>query len=285
MSFAMPDMTSMPLSDEEFRAISSLVYEKLGIQLTDQKRALVMGRLQSHVRKLGLHSYGEYIRFVASDPTGAALDELANRISTNHTFFFREAAHFKVLADEVLPEVTARLKAAGDRDLRIWCAASSSGEEPYTLAMLVLEHLGLERPQWQAGILATDISAKVLAIAQTGVYPEERLTELPVALRNKYLRKVGAGQWGVTQQLKAEVLYRRMNLMRESFPFKKRFQVVFCRNVMIYFDQPTREALVRRIGQVTEPGGHLFIGHSESIGRDNGVFRYVAPAHYVREGA
>jgi len=284
VNHALADIGSLTLSDEEFRAIAALVYERLGIQLTEQKRALIMGRLQSHVRKLGLNTYSEYCRFVASDPTGASLDELANRISTNHTFFFRESAHFKVLAETVLPALTAQLRKVGERDLRVWCAACSSGEEAYTLAMLLLEHLGTERAQWQAGVLATDISAKVLNLATQGVYSDERLTELPPALRHRYFHKVGDGMSAVTPQLKAEVVFRRLNLMREAFPFRKRFHVVFCRNVMIYFDQQTRDALVRRIAQVTEPGGHFFIGHSESLGRDNGVFRYVAPAHYVREG-
>jgi chemotaxis protein methyltransferase CheR len=271
------------LSPRELKRLSELVHARLGITLTEQKRALILGRLQKVVRDLGLGSFDAYCDYVVADKSGKAMDALANRISTNHTFFWREPVHFEYLAQQVLPQLTERLRKQGTRDLRLWCAASSSGEEPYTLAMILLQHLGKDRPKWKAGLLATDISAKVLDQARAGVYCEERVRALPEVLKTRYLRRAGPDEYQVTDALKAEVTFRRLNLMVERFPFRQPFHVVFLRNVMIYFDRPTREGLIARMAEVMEPGGHLFIGNSESLGPSPAGFRFVRPAVYRRE--
>jgi chemotaxis protein methyltransferase CheR len=208
------------------------------------------------------------------------LGELINRISTNHTFFFREKSHFDFFSRVTLPQAVERLKKRNTKDLRIWCAGCATGEEAYTLVMLLLEFFGTQYGAWDAGLLATDISTAALGTAQAGVYPAERTTLIPGDFKRKYFKKNPAGDWAVEDRLKKEIVYRRFNLMNEQFPFKKPFSAIFCRNVMIYFDQPTRDALVRRFYNHTEPGGYLFIGHAESLRRDSCPYEYVEPAIY-----
>ncbi len=182
-----------------------------------------------------------------------------------------------------LPTVVAQLEKENRKDLRIWCAGCSTGEEPYTLLMLMQEFFGPDYAKWNAGILATDISLKALDTARNGIYPEERIAALPPEFQQKYFRKLGDGNRAVIDRIRQEATFRRFNLMNDSFPFKKPFQIIFCRNVMIYFDQPTRERLVAKFHKFTEPGGYLFIGHSETLGRNQNAYRYLMPAAYRRE--
>jgi chemotaxis protein methyltransferase CheR len=282
-SFPIAANGQLVLNEQELDRLRELVASNLGIQLTDQKRALVMARLQKHVRELGFSTFSEYTTYVASDTTGRAVSELANRISTNHTFFFREPLHFRLLGTRVLPELTEGLRASGAFDLRIWCAACATGEEAYTLAMVLAEHLGSSRPSWQAGLLATDVSERALQVAMRGVYPEDRLRDVAPTLLSKYFGLACEGQRPVSESLKSEVTFRRFNLMNERFPFKRPFHVIFCRNVMIYFDQSTRDRLVARLADSLVPGGYLFVGHSESLGRAPPGLSYVQPAVYRRE--
>jgi len=280
------DITKSPsgvdarISDKEFDAIRKLVYDKFGINLTEQKKTLVVGRLQKVLRRREFATFKDYYQWLTSDTTGEALDELANRISTNHTFFYREKAHFEFFSQTVLPEAVARHEAAGDKALRIWCAGCSSGEEPYTLMMLMMEYLGPRFSQWNATLLATDISATALKTAMAGVYDAERVAQLPANLRNKYFAKTPEGQFRVKDPVRKRIYYRRHNLMDNTFPFKKQFDAIFCRNVMIYFDRETRNNLVAKYHKHTVDGGYLFIGHSETLGRDETQYRYVMPAVY-----
>jgi len=269
----------MPITEREFAQIRDLVHARFGIFLTEQKRSLVVGRLQKVVRELGLPTFAAYCEHVRDDATGAALGDLVNRISTNHTFFFREKEHFDYLVAHALPAICASLREKGERDLRIWCAGCSSGEEAYTLAMLAREYLGSEGGQWQAGLLATDISTKVLDLAIAGRYDAERAAQLPPKLRSQFVA-AGDGMVEASARLKSDITFRRFNLMNERFPFKKPFHVIFCRNVMIYFDLPSREKLVQRFFDHTAPGGFFFIGHSESLGRGRTPYQYLAPSVY-----
>jgi chemotaxis protein methyltransferase CheR len=273
------------ISDEEFRRFSGIVHQGFGIKLTPEKKTLVVGRLQKMLRERGDISFGEYFRQLESDPSGRELSELINRISTNHTFFNREKEHFDFFRTIALPEATARAKARGGHDLRVWCAAASTGEEPYMLAMLIREHLGPMQGQWEAGLLATDISARALETAAAGIYSEERVADIPPALLKKYFVRLENGDYSATPALKRDITYRRFNLINPEFPFRKPFDSVFCRNVMIYFDNPTKDALVRKIARFTVPGGYLFIGHAETLGRDTGPWQYVRPAVYRRREA
>ncbi len=266
----------------EFNALRTLVYERFGINITEQKQGLVTSRLQQLLQAQGFASFTEYYHFLRNDRTNQGLDELINRISTNFSFFYRESVHFDFFSKVSLPEFVKRSRAKGANDLRIWTAGCSTGEEPYMLIMLMMEYLGMEYQSWSAGILATDISERVLTIASEGVYPEDRVRQVPAALRQRYFKKAGPGMVQVADRVRQEITLRRFNLMNTEFPFQKPFQMIFCRNVMIYFDKPTRDALIRRFHQALEPGGYLFIGHSETIGRDQELYRYVMPACYQK---
>jgi chemotaxis protein methyltransferase CheR len=278
----LPTGSMMNLSDAEYLAVRNLVYDKFGVNLTEQKRSLIVGRLQKVIKQEGLNSFQEYIDLLTSDPTGQKLVELVNRITTNHTFFMREKDHFDFFTDTVLPETAARLKTQNSNDLRVWCAGCSSGEEAYTLLILIAEFFGIDLKNWDAGLLATDISQKALNIAKTGVYSDERLKDFPKHLLQKYFTRLDDINWQVKDIYRNEITFRGFNLMNKSFPFKKPFDVIFCRNVMIYFDQPTRKRLVDSFYQFTNPGGYLFIGHSESLRREECPYTYIKPAVYKK---
>lgn len=273
----------MMISDEEFELLRRLIYQRFGINLTDQKRSLLVGRLQKLLRSAGYDGFRSYYEDLLADKTETKLGELVDRISTNHTYFNRERNHFEYFARTALPAVVKRLRQSGEKDLRVWCAGCSSGEEAYMLLMLMHEYFGSEYPQWNCGLLATDISSRVLDIAGKGVYPEDRIQALPQALRNKYLQPTPEGQFAFSDALRKEAVFRRFNLMNEKFPFKKPFHIIFCRNVMIYFDAPTRLTLVKKFHQFLNPGGYFFIGHSETLGRQQNLFNYLVPAVYQKE--
>ncbi len=272
----------LSISDQEFRQLRDLIQCRFGINLTEQKRSLLVGRLQKLMRQLGLVTFQQYYEYLTKDKSECALGELVDLISTNHTYFNREKEHFDFFFETALPAVVDKLRKAGKKDLRIWCAGCSTGEEPYTLLMLMMEYLGSEYGSWSAGILATDISDRALSVARRGVYSRDRVDQLPESLRRKYFTPAGMNEMAVTERVKKEATFRRFNLMNDRFPFKQPFQMIFCRNVMIYFDQPTRDALIKRYHQHTEPGGYLFIGHSETLGRSQDLYRYLIPALYQK---
>lgn len=269
----------MNISNEEFQKISRLIYDQFGIRLTEAKRNLVSSRLQKVLQIHNCPTFKDYLDYLEASKNSDALSELINKISTNHTFFFREKAHFDFLANRVFPELERKGKL---QDLRVWCAGCSSGEEAYSLVIKMMEYWGDRYKALNAGVLATDISEKVLEIAASGIYPEEKLKEIPMGMRYKYFRKKADGEWEVAPHVKEEVTLRRFNLMNEHFPFKKPFHVIFCRNVMIYFDTEVRRALISRFCSSLENGGYLFIGHSETIGRDDSSLEYITPAVYKK---
>ena len=272
----------MAITDAEFNSIRELVYKQFGITLSDQKKSLVVGRLQKKIKEHGFQNFKQYYDMLIGDKSGKALIELANQITTNHTFFFREPDHFDFFKSDILPWMVKEHKAKGDNDLRIWCAAASSGEEPYTLIITLMEHFGADYKNWNCGLLATDVSEKALAGAVGGVYVDARLQGVSPAILNKYFKKAADG-YAVTDQLKKEVTYRKFNLMSKTLPFKKKFDCIWCRNVMIYFDTPTKHDLVNRMYNSTVSGGYLLIGHSETLDRNQTKWKYVKPAVYRKE--
>lgn len=269
------------LSDEEFTLISNLVYEKFGIKLGEKKRTLIIGRLQKELHLGGFNSFKEYYNYVLKEKTGRALQTLADKISTNHTYFFREKEHFDFFLTIILPKIAENLN-KNKRGIRIWSAGCSSGEEPYTLAMLVSEYFGSEVSKIDIGILATDISLNALEKAAAGIYPAENIAQVPPVYRKKYFNPLEDGSWIAKQNLKNIITFRRLNLIRPDYPFRGLFQVIFCRNVMIYFDKITQSALIKRFYYYTEPGGYLFIGHSETIDRSSGLYQYLRPSVYQK---
>jgi chemotaxis protein methyltransferase CheR len=265
------------ITDKEFEQLSSYIKANYGIYLKHEKTTLVIGRLNNVLLQKGFTNFSEYYEYLINDKTGMAASTLLDKITTNHTFFMREADHFAYFSEVVLPYLTSNDR---NRDLRIWCAGCSSGEEPYTLAMIIDEFLGREKLYWDSKILATDISGKVLEEAKEGIYSNHELETLPAKWKLNYLTKLNPEQSVFNDRIRKEVIFRKFNLMEAVFPFKKKFQVIFCRNVMIYFDEITKNNLAQRFYDLLEPGGYLFIGHSESLNRDKTSFKYIQPAIY-----
>jgi chemotaxis protein methyltransferase CheR len=277
------DGTDMEISLEEFRSVAKLVKGTFGINLPESKRAMMSCRMFKVVRNAGCGSFSEFYSRFLVNPSPETLSSLANALSTNHTYFNRESSHFWYLRDTVLPELIRQQERRGKKDIRLWCAASSSGEEPYTLAMMIREALGSKADSWQGGLLATDISMKALESARRGIYPKDGAMELPENLFRKYFRDVGKGRSEVVPSLKKEVTFRRFNLMNRTYPFREPFHVVFCRNVMIYFEEHTKKEVVERIYDQTAPGGWLFVGHAETISGLGSRFRTVQPGIYRKD--
>jgi chemotaxis protein methyltransferase CheR len=270
------------LGDAEFNFIRHVIGENAGIVLGPNKRQLVQGRLARRLRELGLPTYEAYCEHVReSGPE--ELVGLINALTTNVTAFFRESHHFDALASYMIPEAVKRN--CGSRRIRIWSAGCSTGEEPYCIAMVASEALPAG-VRWDMKILATDIDSDVIAAAQQGIYPLDRLGAVPQERLQRSFRKgtgAYAGQAMVSERLRELVTFRTLNLMH-SWPMRGPFDIIFCRNVMIYFDQATRERLVSRFGELLAPGGYLCIGHSESIHGAAAPFRLVGKTIYRRNG-
>ncbi|MCE5286011.1 MAG: protein-glutamate O-methyltransferase CheR [Pelosinus sp.] len=269
----------MDITEKEFRQLADYIKLHYGIRLGLEKMALVVGRLQNYLVQNNFTSFSAYFKYVIADHTGQAAVELMNRITTNHTYFMREADHFYFFRDKVLPYLESKVQ---DKDLRIWSAGCSSGEEPYTLTMLLADYFGSKKYLWNTKILATDLSDKVLGHAQDGIYLNTDLAVLPEHWKKSYLKKINAETSVFIDAIKHDIIYRKFNLM-EAFPFKKKFHVIFCRNVMIYFDTVTKDQLVEKFFQFMAPGGYLFIGHSESLNKDGTKYKYIMPAVYRKD--
>lgn len=268
------------MTDVEFRRIYSFIKSRYGINM-EHKKEIMQGRLDNYIAREGYSNYSDYMNAVESDITGRLEKELVNILSTNHTFFMREFEHFEFLRQVVLPEL--KMKEQRTKDLCIWCGAASTGQEPYTLAMLLKDFFGLEQGQWDTKILATDISTEVLEQAVAGRYSCEQAMALPDNWKRRYMKSVGnGGEYEITQEIKDEVIFRQLNLMND-FPFKRKMHIVFLRNVMIYFDKETKRDLINRVYDIMEPGGYLFIGRTEAIDRNHTDFKLVQPSIFRKE--
>ena len=265
------------ITDEEFQAITSFIKTNYGVNLT-QKRPLIEGRLSNYIASLGFTNYKDYFEYAKNDRTNDEMMMLINKLTTNHTYFFRENEHFEFYSNIVLPWIDKTLRT---RDLRVWSAGCSSGQEPYTLAMITHEYLGSNVGSWDPTILASDISNKVLDIAKKGVYTREELGDVPHSWIKKYFKAYEDDKFIVSESLRKSVAYRNFNLLSE-FNFKKPFQCIFCRNVMIYFDMPTKNAVINKFYDALEPGGYFMIGHSESLSSCDHKFKYIKPSIYQK---
>lgn len=266
----------------QFAQLRDLIRHHFGIRLDDREK-LVRGRLRGLAREGGFDDVGAYLRDRLQAPDRESLSELADRLTTNHTHFDREREHYDFLDEVVLPERVAARSRAAVRDLRVWCAACSTGQEAYSLGIVLMEHLGLEYGRWHAGVLATDISSRALGVAEAGIYQDREISALRARWRADWFTEAPDGRWSVVEKLRREVLFRRFNLMGARYPFKRPFDVVFCRNVMIYFDSETRLRVASSIGAVAAPGAWLFIGLSETLPRSSGLpWRFVRPGVYRR---
>ncbi len=262
---------------DSLTAIGQIMYDISGIVLDERKKELVKARLRKRLAHHGFTRYAQYVSHVQSKPGGAELDQMVDLLTTNKTSFFRELRHFDFLRDQVLPQVSS------GSGLRIWSAGCSSGEEPYSLTILLNDVLSPEELS-RTRILATDLSAEVLTHAQAGVYDEAQMADVPDrAVRTYFLTandpQSGKVRYGVKPALRRLIRFARLNLMGD-WPMSGPFDVILCRNVMIYFDTPTRERLVARFRDLLPPGGHLLVGHSESLNSIAHGLEYVQPAVY-----
>lgn len=256
-----------PLTRRDLSEIAAMIYADAGIYLNDTKASLVYSRLSKHIRNLGLSGFREYCNLVASPEGAGPRREMLSHLTTNFTRFFRENHHFDHLRDEVLPGLIQRAKSGGR--VRIWSAASSDGQEPYSIALTVLSLLP-NAADLDFKILATDIDPKILALARAGVYDENSLETVSPAMRKQYFREVDAGgrrKFQIDDRVKKLITYNELNLMAQ-WPFKGQFDVIFCRNVVIYFDEPTQMKIWSRFAALLPVGGHLYIGHSERVSGD-----------------
>jgi chemotaxis protein methyltransferase CheR len=275
-------MNELVLKDSDFQKFSAFVYEICGINLHEGKKELLKARLGTIVRDRNFQNFEEYYDCLVRDRKGTEITTLLNFISTNLTYFFRESEHF----DFLKAKITGLIEGANpseDGILRFWSAGCSSGEEAYSLAIILSETFnggGMKTFK----ILATDLSTKVLKAARAGIYDEERIKKIPYDLKRRYFQR-GENRWKgyfrVKEELRRKIIFQRLNLM-EKFFFKRPFKVIFCRNVMIYFDNPTKEILVNKLYQCLGQGGYLFVGHTESLTGIDHHFKYVRPSIYQR---
>ncbi|MGG7516919.1 protein-glutamate O-methyltransferase CheR [Allorhizobium undicola] len=273
-----------PLTRRDLSEIAAMIYADAGIALNDSKASLVYSRLSKHIRSLGLSGFREYCQLVASAEGSAARREMLSHLTTNFTRFFRENHHFEHLKAEVLPGLLNRAKAGGR--VRIWSAACSDGQEPYSIALTVLSMMQ-NVADYDFRILATDIDPKILALARAGAYDENSLETVNPAMRKQWFREVdinGRRKFQVDDRVKKLITFNELNLMSQ-WPVKGPFDVIFCRNVVIYFDEPTQMKIWSRFSGLLAEGGHLYIGHSERVsGEAKNLFDNTAITTYKYTG-
>ena len=272
------------ISEAEFESLRKLIHAHAGIALGDGKKQLLVARLSRRLRALGLSSFAQYHGLLTSDdPSGDEMRRMLNCVTTNQTDFFREKHHFEFLKERVLHEAKARAQKGGPRKLRVWSAGCSTGEEPYTIAITLAEAFGLNSG-WDIKILASDIDTQVLATAEQGVYPEHRIGNLPESVkRAHFLRGKGesAGLVRVRPELQKLVTFRRINFIETPWPIQTTFDVIFCRNVIIYFDRDTQRRLFQRMREKIAQHGYLFVGHSENLYWLRDIFEPVQSTVYI----
>lgn len=277
-------MVDLELSDKTFQKFVDLVYKHSRISLSERKRTLVKTRFGKVMRGLGIDTYEEYYDYIVSDKSGSAITDMINAISTNLTKFFREDKHFEFLAKEYLRPLIQEKSQVRNRRIRVWSAGCSTGEEPYTISIVLRENIP-DVDKWDVKVLATDIDSNVLEHGKRGVYKKEQVKDIPTMLMTKYFTRAGDRrnpEYHVSPMLKKIIAFRSLNLMRADYPFKGPFDIIFCRNVMIYFDKETQQSLVSRFYNLLEPGGVLMIGHSESLTGIKTEFKYVRPTIYLK---
>lgn len=277
MSMALSNTTHYSITDEEFSQFKTLLYDESGITLSEHKKTLLVSRLTKRLRKLELKSFTEYYNYVVHGVNGGEeFVQMLDLLSTNKTDFFREPKHFEFLAQTIVPEL------ASQRKIRIWSSACSSGEEPYSIAITLCEAMGAKK--WDCKILASDLSTRVLSHAANGIYEKDRVKDLDSArLRRFFLKGKKGDKVKAKKEIAQMIAFKRINLMNDDYPIKSALDLIFCRNVMIYFDKETQERLVNNFYRYLKPNGYLFIGHSESLQWLDTPFVPIAPTIYQKK--
>ena len=268
----------LSINDKQFTRLTEYLKRNFGVNLV-KKRTLIESRLNNYLVKNGFTNYADYLDYAFGDSTGNEITQILNLLTTNYSYFMREWDHFRYFRDRVLPELAPGLR---DGDLRTWSAGCSTGQEPYTLAMILSDFQNDRRLKWDAKVLATDISEKALNNANKGVFQADCLKNVPAVWKLSYFNKISDSEWAVSDKLKKEVIFRRFNLLEEEFPFRKKFHVIYCRNVMIYFTEETKKKLISKFYEATANGGYLFIGQSESLDKNETDYQFIMPSIYKK---
>jgi chemotaxis protein methyltransferase CheR len=273
-----------PITRPEYEFIRKFVYEHSRINLGENKKELVMARLSKRLRALNISTYKDYLDYIVSNDGKEEITNLIDSISTNHTFFFREIQHFDFLENHVLPEITKANTQRFGNQLSVWSAATSSGEEPYSIALMLEEYFA-KNPGWQWKIQCTDISTKILAKAREGIFSLDRVDKIRRDWLLRYFTKLSnttPESYQINSFLRSKLIFTPLNLLAPKYPFTDIFDIIFCRNVMIYFDKQTQEELIQKLTQHLKPGGYLMIGHAESLTAIKHTLKMVRPAIYRR---
>ncbi|NIT59819.1 MAG: methyltransferase domain-containing protein [Aliifodinibius sp.] len=261
----------MNLKPAEFKKIQTKIYDYCGINLHEGKQALVRSRVMKRIRKLGLQNFAHYLDYLERDSSGEEFLALVDVLTTNKTSFFRESQHFKFIRDNVLPQINGR-------QVKWWSAGCSTGEEAVSCSIIIRENINPKSVK----LLGTDISRDVIKTAKRGVYPAKSVKGISPKLVSKYFQKASEGQYQIAENVRNMITYGRLNL-KKNWPLNGPFQVIMCRNVMIYFNRETQQELVARFREILEPGGYLFLGHSESIASADRNFENISPAVYRKK--
>lgn len=266
----------LPISESDFQRMTSFIQKNYGINLT-KKKQLITSRLSNTLTAMGFESFTQYVDHLITTKDKNDIELMLNKLTTNYTYFMRESVHFDFFKNTILPYLVQTKK---NKVMSIWSAGCSSGEEPYTISMIMKDFLGSQAALWDTRVLATDISQNALSAAQKAIYDEQSLEKLSEKWKSTYfVKSTEPGKYTVAPQIKSNVIFKTFNLM-DPIRFRLKFDVIFCRNVMIYFDQPTKDALVRRFYDATNPGGYLLIGHSETLNKEQTAYKYLMPATY-----
>lgn len=275
--------TGPELTAKSYDFIRGLLHEQTGIVLADHKKDLVYGRIVKRLRSLGLNSFEAYCDLLSGPERDAELQFMRNALTTNLTKFFRESHHFEHLASETLPKVISNSVRGGERRLRIWSAGCSSGEEPYSIAITLCQHLrGLD--SWDARILATDIDTDMVRTGAEGFYSANRIDGMDASVRKRFFdAEDGGARFRVSQAARSLIAFKPLNLLH-PWPMKGPFDAIFCRNVVIYFDKPTQRKLFDRFAEILKPEGILYVGHSESLFNVTDRFKSLGKSIYQKVG-
>lgn len=265
----------MTISDADFKRMVNFIQSTYGIDLS-QKKQLITSRLSPTLKKLGYGTFGDFVNHLLDKKENDEVTLVLNKLTTNYTFFMREKEHLDLFCQKIIPDIVQRHQK--DKTLAIWSAGCSTGEEPYNITMFLFDYLGPQASQWDTRLLATDISNRAMTAAKKGVY--ELPDTIPADWKKKYFIPQSGGQYQVAPRVRDNVIYQPFNLM-DPIKFRRKFDVIFCRNVMIYFDQPTKDALVRRFYDATAPGGYLLISKSENLSA-NMPYRRLAPSTFQK---
>ena len=266
----------LELTPSEYTEFQGIIRELTGITMGDSKRQLVHRRLTARLRALGLSSFRDYINYLKNGDA-QELEAFTNSVTTNLTSFFRESHHFDYFANTILPEISAK---KASKRLRVWSAGCSTGEEPYSIAITLKESLA-NLGEWDARLLATDIDSDVLRTCRAGRYADQRVEKVPPGKLKRWFRQVDGGEFELRNDVKSLITFNQLNLMNE-WPMRGKFDVIFCRNVIIYFDKPTQRVLIDRYANILENGGYLILGHSESLFNVTDRFSLIGQTIYKK---